>query len=179
MRKIGLWAVALFFGTVALYISGNMMHITAVAGISAAYADEGHRFGNRPNLPVPKWKEPNVAHAIPLCPTVSGAVNVKEGDPNGGKVQYWVNGFPNAANYCSYALELCVNGNSDDIGAKTFITTAEGVSILSSDNILNCGRGWSHFFDDAVVGAKEIIVGTSGGYSLRARFVGKPKFLQR
>jgi len=113
------------------------------------------------------------------CGTVNGVVDLKEGGQPGQRTQYWINGFPGKDAACPYTLELCFIGDRPEIGAKTFITMADGAKQQSADNIVNCNNGWSHFFDGQVAGAREIFVGVDGGYSLRARFVGKSQLRQR
>lgn len=160
MQKLILWIAVLFLGI----------------GIGIAYAEDG-RFSNRqsssgirrPYPPFPK----------PLCGTVNGIAELKEGGQSGQKAQYWINGFPGKTPSCSYTLELCFEGNTQEIGAKTFMTTVEGVGLQSWDNIVNCNKGWSHFFNGFAAGAQEIVVGIDGGYSLRARFTGKSIFGER
>ena len=113
------------------------------------------------------------------CPTVNGVADLKEGGAGrGNKAQYWINGFPGKNSECAYTLELCIVGERKETGAKTFITTATGMKMQSSDNILNCDRGWSHFFDGAVAGAQEIMTSLDGNYPVNVRFVGKTSGLK-
>ena len=107
------------------------------------------------------------------CGAVKGSADVKEGQPGKtAKVQYWINGFPGAGSGCAYTMELCFDGSPAEVGAKAFITTAEGRKLQSDSGIKNCNKGWSRFFEGSVAGAQEIMVSTDGGVSLVARFTG-------
>ena len=117
------------------------------------------------------------AAADDQCRTVTGVADPKAGGGQ-GKAQYWINGFPGKSSNCLYTLELCFVGERNEIGSTVFMTAADGMKHKSTDNILNCNRGWSHFFDGAVAGAQEIMVGVKSGYPLNVRFSGKPLFMR-
>ena len=108
------------------------------------------------------------------CGVTKGSVDVKEGQPGkSAKVQYWINGFPGAGGGCVSTMELCFDGSPSEVGAKAYITTADGRKLQSDNPIRNCNKGWSRYFEDSVSGAQEIVVSTDAAVNLVARFTGK------
>jgi hypothetical protein len=137
--------------------------ITGLGMLAVTQSQGGAAFGQR-------------GYSSGSCGTVNGSADLKEGGAKGQRAQYWINGFPGKGGPCQYTLEICFNGDGKEIGAKAFITKADGGKLQSADHIKNCNGGWSHFFDGAVAGAQEILVATESGVSLNVRFTAKSQY---
>ena len=55
-----------------------------------------------------------------------------------------------------------------------FIVTANGAKYKSQDHIRNCKSGWTFYFRGAVAGAREILLATEQGITVKVGFVGEP-----